>query len=85
MKLPSFYGKTAPVFMRLFNGYYTDCDEALEFINDFYLDLMSVRPVAKNRKIDGFAFECMFKNWIGKLALMYCYDKYEMREQERRY
>lgn len=80
-----FYGKAAPVFIKLFNGYYTDCNETIEFIDDFYLDLMVLRPVAKSRKIDGFAFECMFKNWIGKLALMYCYGKYEMKEQERKF
>lgn len=80
-----FYGKVAPVFIRLYNGYYTDCEEVIEFIDDFYMELMSVRPVAKDRKIDGFAFESQFKTWIGKLALMYCYDKYEMRQKEIEY
>lgn len=80
-----FYGKAAPIFIKLYNGYCTDCEEVLEFINEIYSDIMFLRPVAKTRKIDGFAFECMFKNWIGKLALMYCYDKFKMREEHRKY
>lgn len=80
-----FYGKAAPVFIRLYNGYYTDCKEEIEFVDDFYIELMCYRPVAKNRKIDGFAFESQFKTWIGKVALMYCYDKYEMKQKEMEY
>lgn len=75
-----FYGKAAPIFIKLYNGYYTDCRNTVEFINAFYVDLMSVRPKAQTRKIDGFAYKCMFKNWIGKLALMYCYGMYKMKK-----
>lgn len=80
-----FYGKAAPIFIKLYNGYFTDCVEVAEFINEIYADVMQVRPIAKTRKIDGFAFECMFKNWIGKLALMYCYDKFQMKEEHRKF
>lgn len=75
-----FYGKAAPIFIKLYNGYYTDCRNTVEFINAFYVDLMSVRPKTRTRKVDGFAYKCMFKNWIGKLALMYCYGMYKMKK-----
>lgn len=78
-----FYGKAAPIFIKLFKGYYTDCNDVIEFIDDFYLSLMYTSPVAHTRKIDGFAFKCMFKNWIGKLALLYCYHSYRMKEKVR--
>lgn len=75
-----FYGKAAPIFIKLYNRYYTDCWDAVEFTNEFYVDLMIVRPKARTRKVDGFAYKCMFKNWIGKQALIYCYGMYKMKK-----
>lgn len=80
-----FYGKAAPIFIKLYNNYYTDCDEVIEFIDDFYTDLMAVHPSMKSRKIDSFAYECQFKNWIGRVALIYCYAKYKIHEKEQAY
>ncbi|MCQ2332715.1 MAG: hypothetical protein MJZ95_05920 [Paludibacteraceae bacterium] len=78
-----FYGMAAPIFMKLFNGYFTDCQTPVEFINDFYADLMAERQSVGSRKIDGFAYECLFKNWIGKIALIFCFDRYSMKERRK--
>lgn len=76
-----FYGKAAPIFIKLFNGYFTDCQTPIEFIDDFYADLMVERQSVGSRKIDGFAYDCLFKNWIGKIALIFCFDRYSMKEK----
>lgn len=78
-----FYGKAAPVFIKLFNGYFTDCLTPVEFINDFYVDLMSERQSVGSRKIDVFAYDCQFKNWIGRIALIFCFDRYSMNEKRK--
>lgn len=78
-----FYGKAAPIFIKLFANYYTDCDNPVEFIDDFYAELMSVRESVNTRKIDGFAFDCQFKNWIGKIALIYCFDRFAINEKRK--
>lgn len=78
-----FYGMAAPIFMKLFENYYTDCDNVIEFIDDFYVDIMSVRQSVNTRKIDVYSFNCRFKNWIAKIALTYCFDRFAINEKRK--
>ena len=78
-----FYGGAAPIFIKLYDAYYTDCMDIVEFINDFYTNLMEVRPSVNTRKIDGFAYECKFKNWIARIATVFCYQKYDATQKQQ--
>lgn len=74
-----FYGKACPAFICLFNRFYTDSIDVLDFIHEVYADIMHVQKRVKHRKIDTFCYTSSFKNWVAFVALRYCQQKYQHR------
>ena len=60
-----FYGQTYPVYKHLYNHYYTDCSEIVEFIHEVYVDVMTIRSTTKTSKLQIFKYNCSLKNYIG--------------------
>ena len=75
------YGKTYPVFKSLYDRYYTDCAEVIDFIHEIYVDFIEPRPISKLCKLETFNFKCSLKNWVGVVAIRYCYHKYKKQIQ----
>lgn len=71
------YGKTYPVFKSLHDRYYTDCAEVIEFIHEVYVDFIEPRPISKRCKLETFNFKCSLKNWVGVVAIRYCYHQFK--------
>ena len=71
------YGKTYPVFKSLYDRYYTDCAEVIDFIHEVYIDFIEPRPISKRCKLETFNFKCSLKNWVGVVAIRYCYHQYK--------
>ena len=79
-KLPTaefLYGKTYPVFKSLYDRYYTNCAEVIEFIHEVYVDFIEPRPISKRCKLETFNFKCSLKNWVGVVAIRYCYHQFK--------
>lgn len=74
-----FYGKSCPAFISLFNRYYTDSADVLDFIHEVYVDIVQKQQKTKNRKIDTFRYEASFKNWVAFVALRMCQMKFKRR------
>lgn len=71
-----FYGKSYPVFKSLHGRYYTDCAEVVDFINEIYIDILSVGKDKKKCKLENFHYECSLKNWVGIVAIRFCYTRF---------
>lgn len=74
-----FYGKTYPVFKSLYNRYFTDCPEVIDFIHEIYVDIIEQRPVSKCCKLETFNYKCSLKNWVGVVAISYCCAKFKRK------
>ena len=74
-----FYGQTYPVYKHLYDCYFTDCSDIIEFIHEIYLDVMQIRPVSKTSKLQTFQHTCSLKNFVGVIAIRYCYARYKRR------
>ena len=72
-----FYGKSCPVFLSLYGRYYTGCPEVLDFIHDIYYDIIRPRDIGPQCKLATFNFKCSLKNWVGVVAIRYCYAKFK--------
>lgn len=71
------YGKTYPVFKSLYDRYYTNCAEVIDFIHEVYVDFIKPRPISKRCKLETFNFKCSLKNWVGVMAIRYCYHQFK--------
>lgn len=72
-----FYGKSYPVFKSLFSRYSTGCSEVIDFIHEIYIDILRPRQIGKRCKLETFNFRCSLKNWVGVVAMRYCYHRYK--------
>lgn len=70
------YGKTFPLFKSLYDRYYTECAEVIDFIHEVYVDFIEPRPISNRCKLETFNYKCSLKNWVGVVAIRYCYHKY---------
>lgn len=75
-----FYRKCYPLFKSCFDGYYTDCESAMEFINEIYLYLMIPSKGSQTSYLEKFTFRCSLTNWLKIVAQTYCYQLFKKRE-----
>lgn len=76
-----FYGKSYPVFKSLYDRYHTDCAEVIDFIHEIYIDILKQREVGHRCKLETFNFKCSLKNWVGVVAIRYCYYQFKRQIQ----
>ena len=72
-----FYGKSCPVFLSLYSRYCTGCPEVLDFIHEIYIDILRKGVVGNRCKLETFNYKCSLKNWVGVVALRYCYAQFK--------
>lgn len=75
-----FYRKCYPLFKSCFDGYYTDCESAVEFINEIYLYLMIPNQQTGQSYMQRFSFRCTLTSWLKIVAQTYCYQLFKKRE-----
>ncbi len=74
-----FYGKAYPILKSLYDRYTTDCTEVLDFIHEIYIDIMRPRAIKKRCKLETFNYKCALHNWVGVVAIRYCYACFKRR------
>ena len=76
-----FYKQCYPLFNSIFNHYYTDCNDCIEFINEMYIYIMSPQRSSGKSKLESFRFESTLYTWIKTVCLFYCYARFEEKQQ----
>lgn len=76
-----FYIKCYPLFNSIFEHYYTDCDNCIEFINEMYIYIMSPQRNTGLSKLESFRFESTLYTWIKVVCLYYCYARFEEKSR----
>ncbi len=76
-----FYIKCYPLFNSIFEHYYTDCDNCIEFINEMYIYMMSPQRTTGISKLESFRFESTLVTWIKTVCLYYCYARFEEKQR----
>lgn len=76
-----FYIKCYPLFKSIFEHYYTDCDDCIEFINEMYIYIMSPQRTTGISKLENFRFESTLTTWIKTVCLYYCYARFEEKQR----
>lgn len=74
-----FYHKCYPLFKSCFDGYYTDCESCVEFINEIYLYLMLPSADSQESYLQKFSFRCSLTNWLKIVAQTYCYQLFKKK------
>lgn len=76
-----FYIKCYPLFNSIFEHYYTDCDNCIEFINEMYIYMMSPQRSSGRSKLESFRFESTLLTWVKVVCLYYCYARFEEKQR----
>ena len=76
-----FYINCYPLFNSIFEHYYTDCDNCIEFINEMYIYMMSPQRTTGRSKLESFRFESTLYTWIKAVCLYYCYARFEEKNR----
>ena len=76
-----FYINCYPLFNSIFEHYYTDCDNCIEFINEMYIYMMSPQRTTGRSKLESFRFESTLYTWIQAVCLYYCYARFEEKNR----
>ena len=66
------YRKCYPLFRSIFDRYYTDCANCIEFISEIYLFIMIPSSLTGRSKLEGFGFKCTLAMWLKIVAENYC-------------
>lgn len=72
-----FYIKCYPLFNSIFEHFYTDCNNCIEFINEMYVYIMSPQQKTGICKLENFRFESTLLTWVKVVCLYYCYARFE--------
>ncbi len=73
------YRDCYPLFKAVFNKYYTDCENCLEFINEIYVYLMTPGKLSKKSPLSSFSYRCTLTLWLKLIAENYCKQLYKKK------
>lgn len=73
------YMKCYPLFKAIYDKYYTDCDNCVEFINEIYVYIMYPRKDTNASKLSGFGFRCTLTMWLKIVTENFCHQLYTKR------
>ena len=76
-----FYRRCYPLFKSVYDNYYTDAEDCIEFISDIYLHIMMPNPDTGRCKLQDFSFRSTLFTWLKTVCLFYCYKKFERKEK----
>lgn len=73
------YKKCGNLFRSIFDKYYTDCDNWVEFVNEIYLFIISPQKRSGKSKLSEFGFRCTLTLWLKIVAENFCRQLYAKR------
>ena len=76
-----FYRRCYPLFKSVYDNYYTDAEDCIEFISDIYLHIMMPNPDTGRCKLQDFSFRSTLFTWLKTVCLFYCYKTFERKEK----
>ncbi|MBR2369819.1 MAG: sigma-70 family RNA polymerase sigma factor [Paludibacteraceae bacterium] len=74
------YKKCYPLFRAIYNRYNTNCENAIELINEIYVYLLFPNKNTGRCKLADFGFRCTLTTWLKIVAENYCYQLYKKKE-----
>ena len=73
------YGTCRPMFISIYNKYYTDCEDWIELVNEIYLYMMTPLKGKKECKLSTFGFRFTLTLWLRIVPQTYCRQLYAKR------
>ena len=73
------YKKCYPLFKAIFDNYYTDCSDVIEFITEIYTYILYPHRETHKSKLEGFDFKCSLPQWLKIVTRNYCRYVYSRR------
>lgn|SRR5574344_78046 len=73
------YEKCYPLFKSIYNNYYTDCDNCVEFINEIYVFIMTPHKSTNKSSLQSFGFSCTLLLWLKIVSENYCRQLYKRK------
>lgn len=73
------YQQCYPLFKRYFDGYYTDCESCIEFINEIYLPIMTSSQKTGMCRLVCYCGESNLTQWLKVVCKFYCYSWFEVK------
>lgn len=70
------YRQCYPLFKSIFDKYYTDCNNSLEFINEIYVYILTPLKGSGKSKLENFEFRCTLTLWLKIVTENYCHQLY---------
>lgn len=77
-----FFVQCYPLFKSVFDRYYTDCSNCVEFINSIYLHIMTPGAKTGVSKLASFGFRCTLTLWLKIVSENYCRHLFVHRGNE---
>jgi len=76
-----FYKQCYPLFKSIYDNYYTDCKNVIEFISEIYVVVLAPSKTTGKCQMENFRGESTLTSWLKSACLFYCYNKYERKEK----
>lgn len=73
------YKKCYPLFKAIFDKYYTDCENYIEFVNQIYVLITTPGKETGKSPLSSFGFRCTLTLWLKLVAENYCKKLYKKR------
>ncbi len=76
------YQQCYPLFKRYFDGYYTDCENCIEFINEIYVLIMTPSRKTGRCRLMSYRGESTLTQWLKVVCKFYCYSRFEVKSRQ---
>ena len=76
------YQQCYPLFKRYFDGYYTDCENCKEFIDEIYVLIMAPSRKTGRCRLMGYRGESTLAQWLKVVCKFYCYSQFELKNKK---
>lgn len=75
------YRQCYPLFSAIYNKYYTDCNDVLEFINEIYIYILVPHKRTKHCKLQDFGYRCSLTMWLKIVSENFCHQLFTKRRE----
>ena len=76
-----FYQQCYPLFKSIYDNYYTDCTDVIEFINEMYIVVLAPSKTTGKCQMENYRGESSLATWLKSACLFYCYHRHERRNK----
>lgn len=76
------YQQCYPLFKRYFDGYYTDCENCIEFINEIYVLIMTPSRKTGRCRLMSYRGESTLTKWLKSVCTFYCFSRFELKNRQ---